>query len=383
MSKVFIIDTLYPDYFEEIYHSYSELSQKSFKQQFQFLMEDKFSSADYYLKGFSKVADDVFQTEANVFELQKSWMEEHNLKIRNSQNKLKNYALGKLNGLMFKFGRNLDIKKDLWIFECLEAQIANFKPELIYTFDPFILSSQQFIEIKKKYNVPIVLQHAASPLNAEDWLGVFDLVVSSFPPTLKEFQGAGFKTIFSPLGFGALELLEDENVKRDLPLTFVGGIGRWHTSRLKWLEEIAERYPFFRVFSPDHANVPENSILQKNLERPVYGVEMFKTLQRSQITLNHHGDIPPYANNFRLFEATGMKSALITDYKDNLKDYFIEGEEVLSYRDNEDCLGKIEMLLNDEKLREEIAEKGQQRTLTDYNMFNIASKTLEDIKEVL
>jgi spore maturation protein CgeB len=110
---------------------------------------------------------------------------------------------------------------------------------------------------------------------------------------------------------------------------------------------------------------------------------MFKTLQRSQITLNHHGDIPPYANNFRLFEATGMKSALITDYKDNLKDYFIEGEEVLSYRDNEDCLAKIEILLNDEKLREEIAENGQKRTLADYNMFKIAEKTLKEIEEVL
>jgi hypothetical protein len=45
---------------------------------------------------------------------------------------------------------------------------------------------------------------------------------------------------------------------------------------------------------------------------------MYKILGRSRIVLNHRGDIAPFANNLRLYEATGMGALLITDWKKNL-----------------------------------------------------------------
>ena len=51
----------------------------------------------------------------------------------------------------------------------------------------------------------------------------------------------------------------------------------------------------------------------------VWGLDMYRALARSKITINRHINVAENnANNMRLFEATGTGSLLITDRKDNL-----------------------------------------------------------------
>jgi hypothetical protein len=42
---------------------------------------------------------------------------------------------------------------------------------------------------------------------------------------------------------------------------------------------------------------------------------MYRVLECSKIVINHHGDVAPWANNLRLFEATGTGALLLTDWK--------------------------------------------------------------------
>ena len=78
--------------------------------------------------------------------------------------------------------------------------------------------------------------------------------------------------------------------------------------------------------------------------------------------MNHHGDVPPYANNLALFEATGVGTLLITDWKQNLHEMFEPGKEVIAYRTREECAELIRYYLEHENEREEIARAGQRRT---------------------
>ena len=55
-------------------------------------------------------------------------------------------------------------------------------------------------------------------------------------------------------------------------------------------------------------------------------------LRDSRITLNHHGNVPAFANNLRLYEATGVGTLLITDWKPDLHEVFEPGKEVVAYR---------------------------------------------------
>ena len=42
-----------------------------------------------------------------------------------------------------------------------------------------------------------------------------------------------------------------------------------------------------------------------------------------------------YANNMRLYEATGVGALLVTDWKENLGEMFEPGKEVVAYRSPE------------------------------------------------
>jgi spore maturation protein CgeB len=94
---------------------------------------------------------------------------------------------------------------------------------------------------------------------------------------------------------------------------------------------------------------------------------MYDILKRSLLTLNHHVDIAEdYAGNQRLFEATGVGTLLVTDWKKNLHEMFEPGKEVVAYHSPEECVEMIRYYLEHENERQAIARAGQQRTLRDH-----------------
>ena len=107
---------------------------------------------------------------------------------------------------------------------------------------------------------------------------------------------------------------------------------------------------------------------------------MYEILAASRITLNHHiGIAANYANNMRLFEATGVGALLLTDRKDNLHEMFEPGREVVTYDSPEECLEMIRHYLEHEDERRAIAEAGQLRTLREHSY----TVRMEELSEVL
>ncbi len=80
----------------------------------------------------------------------------------------------------------------------------------------------------------------------------------------------------------------------------------------------------------------------------------------------------------RLFEATGVGTCLLTDWKENLNTLFEPDVEVASYRNSRECIEKVKFLLQNEKERLAIAEAGQRRTLQDHTIYKRAEQ-LDDI----
>jgi len=86
-----------------------------------------------------------------------------------------------------------------------------------------------------------------------------------------------------------------------------------------------------------------------------------------KIGFNSHGEIAgEYAANVRLFEVTGAGSCLITDWKKNLDTFFEIDKEVVTYKSTEECIEKVQWLINHPEERKEIAKAGQKRTLRDH-----------------
>ena len=88
--------------------------------------------------------------------------------------------------------------------------------------------------------------------------------------------------------------------------------------------------------------LPEGSPIRARHHGEVWGLDMYRALARSRITLNRHIDVAENnANNMRLYEATGVGALLITDRKDNLGELFEVGREVVAYGSAEEAVELI------------------------------------------
>ena len=119
-------------------------------------------------------------------------------------------------------------------------------------------------------------------------------------------------------------------------------------------------------------------------QRPLFGLEMFQQLARTRVSLNTHIDISAtYASNMRLYEATGTGSCLLTDWKSNLGELFEPEIEIVTYKNADECVEKVNYLLNHEDERQAIATAGQRRTLRDHSFDKRAVQLDQIIKTAL
>ena len=68
----------------------------------------------------------------------------------------------------------------------------------------------------------------------------------------------------------------------------------------------------------------------------------------------------------RDFEATGCGSLLLTQDAEEMAEYFIPGEEIITYQDANDASEKIKYYLANEDEREKIAKRGYERVLREH-----------------
>jgi spore maturation protein CgeB len=94
---------------------------------------------------------------------------------------------------------------------------------------------------------------------------------------------------------------------------------------------------------------------------------MYRTLGQNTIQLNSHGDGSLQAGNMRLYEATGMGTLLLTDWKSNLPDLFVPEKEIITYKNKSEAIDKTKYYLKNTNEAKEIALNGQKRTFAQYS----------------
>jgi hypothetical protein len=208
------------------------------------------------------------------------------------------------------------------------------------------------------------------------------LLVGQHAATVIPSLDATLAPVHHRLGFEPRVLDRVSSVARRTVVTFVGSLIRGvHESRIRLLEGVAARLgDAFELWGPSIERLDPASPLRERYRGPAWGVAMYEVLSASAITLNEHGDIPAYANNCRLYEATGVGTLLVTDWKPDLGDLFELGGEVVAFRDAGDCIDLLEHYVDRPAERDEIAAAGQRRTLQDHT-YRRRMEELVDIVE--
>lgn len=372
MNKIRLVKTsaFYKYYLKYFYDKNPALKEASYKEQYGAIMADCFAWADFWKKHLEDTGRyEVEEIIINNEHMQKRWAMEHNVHYNENN----------------------------WIESILEAQIAELKPDVWFSHadvDPnFRLKIRRsHPKIKFIFGYDGTLKHDISSFAG------CDLVLSCIDDTIAYYEHHGLNGYFLPYAFEK-EILN--KIRKREPVHNVSFVGSFypfkglHSERLHLIAGLSQKTPL-DIYSPailhkgflpylwavsklarnkQWEDVSYSNYIDKVRKGTVYGIEMYQVLSDSKITLNFHGDIVgKKGGNMRLFEATGAGTCLVTDWKENLEEFFEPEKEIVSFKTPEECLEKLNYLLSHENERESIALAGQKKTLNEYSYENILGK---------
>jgi hypothetical protein len=156
--------------------------------------------------------------------------------------------------------------------------------------------------------------------------------------------------------------------ERPIDVSFVGSLSAMHSCRIHFLEGLCRRTPgVLQLWAPTLDHLPKDSPLRLSYRGPAWGRDANKIVAESKIHLNvHHDSAGEYADNIRMYEATGLGAMLLTDRKKNLPAIFDVGTEVLDFETVEEGHDRIDLALRNGEERKAIASRGQARTMKDH-----------------
>lgn len=370
--RFLIVNTDYLRYIQNFYIQHSGLESQSYEEQLRARMDSLFGVADFYSSNLKKLGHEAWDILANHEPLQFAWAREHCIKATKSHR------------LRFVLRRGLVpwfVKDRRWVYEILMAQVRDYKPDIFYNQSMDGISNDFMCEVKP-YVKLVVGQHAA-PLPRVERYDAYDLVVSSLPNLVDYFIAKGIPSELSKLGFEPRVLSKLRKYDTINPVTFIGSFTKAHSTRNILLEKLCQTIDI-KVWGYGIDNLSKDSPIRQQYMGEAWGLQMYEILHNSRITLNSHIDIAGrFANNLRLYEATGVGTLLFTDYKDNLHEIFVPDKEVVAYHDADDCVEKIKFYLSHEGERAKIAQAGQQRTLTEHTYFHRMRELVEIVRKYL
>jgi len=394
------VSSPYPDYLEYFYKKNTSIAE-NYNDHLRLLLNDFFGYGDAFSRYLKELGNETYEIIYNDRRLQKKWAH--------------------LNGI--------NVKKN-WQKNILLEQIRKIKPDVIY-WNTFI--DDNFLKcIKDEFpGIKINFTHTGVKIKNYKYYQEFDFIISCLKSQVNDFNSKNKDAYFIKHAFHPLILNEIKRDKKNIDFSFFGSIvsgNSFHNKRAKYLRYLIKKTPL-EIYSSfknptliEHSKKFVKKIIKptfnalkkmgfndyifpekikfnriknwedtkeriqltkdigKKINRPVYGLDMFQKIANSKILFNIHiGEAGNQAANMRMYEVTGMGTCLLTDWKEDIKEYFEPDYEIVTYKSKEETLEKVKFLLDNPKERESIALNGQKRTLRDHTL----KERVEKINEII
>jgi hypothetical protein len=372
-------------------------------------MADCFGWFDVWTNALEPFGYRVWEPVGNAEPMQKRWAQEH--------------------GVAYD--------EDTWLTDIVAAQVKHFAPDVVFVNDYSTYSASFFQHLRERFSfIRLIIGWCGAPYRDRSVFDAYDLILSNIPPLVEHFREEGHRSEHMAHAFDP-RILDHIDTKRQPrhDFVFAGSIVKgesYHNKREQLLRNLIHEtgleiwsnvdVPSFgarvryhsknllhRVGSASKAVPALHSVLS-GLPRlgphlacneapprpyvtpevaslacaPVFGRSMFQLLAETRVALNTHIDLArEHASNMRLFEATGVKTCLLTEHQQNLDTLFVPDQEVVTYNSVEEAVEKVEYLLTHEDERRRIAQAGQARTLRDHTFENRAEQLDQTIRQQL
>jgi glycosyltransferase involved in cell wall biosynthesis/SAM-dependent methyltransferase/predicted O-methyltransferase YrrM len=352
------IHTFYEHYLVDFYRQHPHLKQATYSEQLDHLVQDGFSGIHMFAPYMAPLGYKGQLIIANNPISQRAWLDEH--------------------------GGTTPERSENSIYEIVQRQIEAFKPDVLYLSDP-IGFDDRFLARLDHRPALVMGWRAASIPNHTSWRG-FDLMLSSLPGIRDAALKLGARSaehFFPGYPEWINEVIADVHPRYDVVFS-----GQWseviHKNRNRYLQYLAQtagnEFSLALYLSGQVQNLPPEVGAFNQGAR--YGVAMHRALRTGRMVIDARGKLETHQTvakgfidlagrhtaNMRIFEATGAGVFLLAEQHDNLKEYFVPGEEIETFTDTKDLGDKIRYYCEHDDERQAIAERGQARCLRDYTM---------------
>ena len=405
--KFFITTSYYPSYLRMFYGKNENIHLKNYSDQFKCLMNDCFGWSDFFDHEFRKLGYEVFQSVNNAEFLQKRWALEANIRY----------------------------SEDNWSTDILFEQIKAFRPDVVWIHNWNDSFGPEFVKHIRSIcpQIRLVMGHCGEAHPEAGYYRQHDILFSSSPDTVDFYKAHGAKVhhlnhAFSPLvlervgksgseilkmheaGFiGSLIYGDDfhntrafflKELKEELDIKLFSEVSKvvfsWPVSPvkskalktyfnllnvLKELKVPVSGFPKYENYE-HYVNSEAFTFLGQCAEAPVFGLDMYRTLQSFKCFVNIHAE-SQYASNMKMFEVTGMGTCLVSDFKKNIKDLFEPDIEMVTFKTKQECVEKVRYLIDHEEERKKIETAGHKRVLKQHTFGLRASKINEIIQQAI
>jgi spore maturation protein CgeB len=355
--RIFILGDYYVPYLTSFHERHKQFVNKlPYGEHLDLLCADYFGSFVSYRNYFRKIGHDCDLVVANYFPLQQKWADDHGLKIRANRKTQLSLVL---------------------------RQIEEYQPDIFFIGSIF----DYFGEFLKRAQgiTPNIFAWIACPFPETLDLSAIRCIISSASYFVDMFRKKGVNSEFLRAGFDAAIIQTVGSPLKNIPLSFIGALSAGsHSFRTQCLERLIKEeiplniwgYGLKKSLNPFIKNP-----IERRYQGGCWGVEMYRTLARSQITLNFHIDITKDQNwvgNMRMYEATGCGAMLITDDGSNVSQIFTPGVEIETYASYEELKKKVLQYLHEPEAAGAIARAGQIRCLAEHN-YDLRIKEFESV----
>ena len=375
MSSLLHLTTYYPEVIERLYNARPDLVSETFETQRNALLALRFAWSDVWKHVLAPFGYQVEEVVLNAKHLQLIWAREHGSQSDESS----------------------------WLFDVARRQITQLKPEYIFLDDFAVFSSAQLKILKESAPGATLIGWCGAPFASVDIFRGYDFILSNIPDIVSRLRQAGHGAFSLRHAFDRRLASELCSPTGESPrLTFSGSLNTsegWHRARADFIDELAQSVPMsiasdsFNRLPPLVSRLcrsarpsvrrlgaflcPSSSPLRPAtiaaMQPAKYGTEMYEFLTGSTATFNKHiSASAKHATNMRLFEATGARACLVTEQTNDLATLFEPDSEVVTYASVAECKEKVAWLLENPQQAQQIAQRGQMRTLREHTFENRA-----------
>jgi spore maturation protein CgeB len=350
--RVLLLDHYYEEFVRGHYAAKPELLAAPFESQAASLAAELFGETQLQVDALRSLGHEALFMPVNVDSMGEAWALERGIRLPRRYS----LAMRRWRGLVPRLTRRERWQRRVAV---LGAIADSFDPDVVHVQSIEVLPAPAVDVLRKPGR--LISAQTASPVVPWRELARYDVLASSLPHYVERIRAEGGAAHYLPLAFEPTLASVLGAATRQTPVSFVGSLTPHHQQRIRLLSAISRRVAI-DIWSSD----PPTSAFDGAPVRfhgPAWGRDMYRVLGTSRVTINVHGEhAAGYANNLRLYEATGMGALLVTEAAPNLASLFEPGVEVATYRDENELAEVVAHYADHEEEAAATAARGQART---------------------